>query len=269
MKRLPLIPVLILMLLLLSTPVFAADPPSTEVDVTVVTPGDVDLDVDIYAGGDVDVTIDGVDFKQTAATANDAYSTANDAYRKAFAPTNHLWDYSYYWSRSGIGNMVEGRLAELEGVANLMISAQAKLIQGYELTSEEVSNINIGLDRVRASSADSVKTIEATLNDLKAQDEKTWNQLMYGAEAHIAILEGLSSIQSQDILALQAEVGTLTIEGDSLVGQLDKVRADHLYLRSYTNYLQLQYLYYFWILGGIVAVLAVGLIVALRRKWYE
>ena len=258
MKRLWITPIILLVICLLATPVFAVDPPDTEVDVTVVTPGDVDLDVDIIAGGDVDVTVDGVDLKATA-------STAQTAYDKAFG-FNSWNDFILYWRLTGIGPNIQGQIDELQAISVLLMSAEAKLIQEQELNEEELSSIQTMLasfGKTNAETASALGTFgtEMTmeLDSLQGRDDEIWNQLMYGAEAHITLLEGLTAEQESRIAMLQTETTSLSTE-------LETARANQVGLLNYVDYLQRQYLYYFWILGGVMIVLTTGLIVALKRK---
>jgi hypothetical protein len=239
------------MLFTIAGSVFAGDPPDTQVSVGVVTPGDVDLNVNIDAGGNVNAIVDGVDLHQTAAMASDAYIRGQQN-------TDWLGTWVYYWKLSGMGNMVNSRLSQLEGFANLLTNASAKLIQGQELTSQEVSDINTQVGSLQTSTDASLADINTALVNLKAQDDKTWNQLMYGAETHIAMLDTRLVEQEQVIVNLQTET-------DLLKAQLDVANTNYTNLRNYTDYLQRQYLYYFWIMGiAIVAMLV--LVIALRKR---
>lgn len=265
-RRLAIILLVLVCLALNATPVFAADPPGTEVDVVVVTPGDVDLNVGINAGGDVDVTIDGVDFKQTTATANYAASKAQDAYnrtRNAFTP----WDFQYYWNME-VGPYVMGQIAELQGLTMLLLDAEAKLIEGHELTKEEITDVRVALSTLANVDTETISALDGldaetfmALSSLQERDDVIWNQLMYGAEAHIAVLE-------EDALVLRAEVNTLTSAGESLQAQLDMTRADHASLVEHSNYSQQQLLYYIWTLAGACVLLfgAAVVIFATRQR---
>ncbi len=255
-KFLLLIPVLLVIFLVHATPVLAYDPPDMDVDIGIDTPGDVDLDVNVSAGGDVEVTVDGVDFKQTARMAREAYS-------KATAPTNFLWDYSYYWQISGIGPGIEREIAELQELAKLLLDAEAKLIQEHELTKDELSAIRTAvssLDEANAEVAAALDSLDAetsvALDSLRERDEEIWNQLMYGAEAHLASLEEVVVEQGTRIAELQAQIDTLS--------------TDNANLYAYVDYLQKWYLYYFQIGCGVVAALGAGLlsllVVVLRRR---
>ena len=128
MKKLLLIPMLILVLVLFATPVLAADPPDMDVDIGIGTPGDVDLDVGINAGGDVDITIDGVDFKQTANTASSALNRANDAWHRQDGGAINSADWYNYWYKemAPVGDAIN----QLNGMMNFVMGAEAKLIEG-------------------------------------------------------------------------------------------------------------------------------------------
>ncbi len=248
------------MSILWAAPVFAADPPGMDVDVTVVTPGDVDLDVGIIAGGDVDITIDGVDFKQTAAIAQSAYNAAH-------SPHNGLFDFTYYWHLSGIGGQLSAQLSELRNMSNVLLSAEAKLIEGSKFTGAEISIIRESVDSLESETAGLFTALQeadtdtaATLASLQERDEEIWNQLMYGAEYHISLLEVRATAQDARIAGLEAQAETLSAE-------LTVAESNFVTLLNYTDYLQRQYLYYFWIIGGVMLVLAISLIcVAGRNK---
>ena len=254
MKRVIVVTVVAVLLLCFATPILADDPPGMEVDIGVSTPGDVDLNVDINAEGNVDVTIDGVDLQQTAGLAQEAYNKANE-------PKNFLWDYSYYWQLSGIGPMVEGQLNQLNGLTNLLINAQAKLIQGQLLTGDEVGAISREIEDAKASNAASIAEINILMQKLQVQDEITWNQLMYGAEYHLGLLDNRVTEQEQTIVNLQAKT-------DLLQTQLEIINTNHTNLWNYTNYLQRQYLYYFWVIAGCGLIITALLVLVLiqRRK---
>lgn len=121
-----------------ASPVFAADPPGTEVNVGVVTAGDVDLDVGITAGGNVNVTVGGVDLQLTAAMARDAYEKAN-------SPHDGFFDFNYYWNRTGIGGWVSNTFDNVWQAIELIINAQAKLIQELESANARIDALEARL----------------------------------------------------------------------------------------------------------------------------
>jgi len=262
MKRIFLVVISVLMLLVLCvTPAFAQDPPDTEVDVTVVTLGDVDLDVGIVAGGNVDVTVDGVDLKETAALAQTAYNQAN--YNP---PTNHMWDYTYYWYRTGLGERIEGQIAELQQISGILIDANAKLIiatgqsaEGLESLATRLMALSSETDEALCQLKVDAELLRVDAQSMKARDDEIWSQLMYGAEAHIAILDAQLAVQESKVSGLQVEL-------TSVKAQLETADANNYALRNYVDYLQRQYMYYFWIVGGALVLLSVLLIVLLRRK---
>ena len=257
-KLLLIIPVILILSLLFASPAFAVDPPDTQVDVTVVTPGDVGLNVDINAGGDVTAIVDGVDLHQTAATAQSASAMAWDSWQK-WVGADFMSDYVYYWKITGIGPMVEGRLAELEALAGLLTNAQAKVIQGYQLTNEEVASITVALKSVKENTGVSFNSINAAIGELKVQDDVTWNQLMFGAEAHIADLELRFQEQVQVISQMKADA-------DYMRARAEVSDLNHANLLSYTDYLQRQYLNYFWVAGGVGLLLVACVIFLSLRK---
>lgn len=244
MKRLLVSIIVSLVLVSFATPVFAQDPPDTQVGVTVVTPGDVDLDVGINAGGDVDVTVDGVDLDATARMARFAYTNAKRNEGKGFV-TYSEW-YTYFYKEMKVYNQV---LANMDGILGVLADAEAKLVQGQDLTKSEIGAINEVLAGLKLE-------VGGSFADIKAQEEKTWNQLMYGAEAHIAILDTQLAEQQQTLTNLQTDTKA----------ELDNANLNYVNLLNYTDYLQRQYLYYFWICGGGMVVLLSIVLGALLRK---
>lgn len=259
MKKIFLVVISVLMLLMLcASPAFATDPPDIEVDVTVVTPGNVDLDVEINAGGDVDVTVDGVDLKETAALAQSAYNQAN--YNP---PTNLMWDYTYYWQITGIGPQIERQIAELQQISSILLNSNAKLIIATGQSAGEQESLAARLSVLGSETDETLLQLKAdagaVTKSLRERDDKIWNQLMYGAEAHIAILDEELTVQEGKISGLQVELGLVK-------AQLETADANNVALWNYVDYLQRQYMYYFWIIGGILGLLVILLVVTLRRK---
>jgi uncharacterized protein YukE len=240
-----------LILVSFAAPVFAQDPPDTQVTVGVVTSGDVDLDVDINAGGDVDVTVDGVDLDATARMARIAYTNAKRNEGKGFV-TYSEW-YKYFYKEMKAYNQV---LANMDSVLGVLADAEAKLMQGQDLTKSEIGAINEALVGLKLEVGGSLADINFAISDIKAQEEKTWNQLMYGAEAHIAILDTQLAEQQQVLTNLQADTKA----------ELDVANLNYVNLLNYTDYLQRQYLYYFWICGSGMVVLLGIVVGALLRK---
>lgn len=201
------------------------DDGSIDVGITVVTPGDANVNVGIDAGGNVNLNVGGIDLnglnnQVNKLSENDGSGSINTAdwyryFSKEMTPyTNFI---------SGLGNTV-----------SLLTEAEAKLISGQELSQAEIANIGI------------------LINELKTQDDKTWNQLMNGAEYHLSLMDTTVATQEAQIENLQA--------------QLDTAQANNTDLRNYTDYLQRQYLYYFWILGGACLVLFVMSMVLFFRR---
>ena len=245
MKKLLLIPVLLVVLLLSATPVFAGDPPpGTEVDVTVVTPGDVDLDVGINAGGDVDITIDGAKYPPDNSLSGGAWGQG---------------DVLSWWGVES--QYIQATFRQMQHTIDLLAVAGAKLISEQALTVEELEELDVALDEV----ANLVESTDASINALQestetsivalqSRDTEIWNQLMYGAEAHIVILEDRVDSQETEISELQSQ--TVALSND-FSARLEASRVDYANLLNYVDYLQKQYLYYFWILGGVAVALAI------------
>ncbi|GAH33754.1 unnamed protein product, partial [marine sediment metagenome] len=177
-----------------------------------------------------------------------------------------LWDYSYYWNRSGIGARIEEQIAELQEVANLMVNAQAKLIILNTETGESATAQAVKVEKLDVRLGVLLEELTSELSDLRTQDEITWNQLMYGAEAHILILEEVITIQSENILALQEEVRLLTDSGNSMSEQLAQSQMDQAYMVSYIDYLRIMGTYGFWIGGACILLLLCLTVWALTKK---
>ena len=257
-KILMVLAAVLLLSVAFASPVFAADPPGMDVDIVVVTPDDVDLDIGINAGGDVDIVIDGVDYKQVAETAQDAY---NKAWSSGFT-TGDFW---IYWNLSGIGSMVNAQLAELQGLAGVLLNAEAMLIEGHELTKGDIADIRKTLALANEATAETsnrlteINTITLeSLAELQAQvDENEW-QLWNGAEYHIGLLEVRATAQEATIIELQNKL-------DNQANEIASVNEWAEYSLAYTNYLRAQTL---WAFGGFTAVLLIAIIwlVAHNRK---
>jgi len=151
MKKLFLVPILLIILSLVATPAFAADPPDMEVDIAVSTGGDVDMDIGVNAGGDVDITIDGVDFKQTAGLAQAAYLHTKER-------SNTMWDYTYYWNITGIGDMVMGAINELRYAIEMLFVSQLELQEQLNATNARIDELEDELDELALSSR--IRTLE-------------------------------------------------------------------------------------------------------------
>lgn len=254
MKKLLIAIMLALITLGIATPVLAQDP--MQVDVGVVTGGDVNVGVNVNAGGSVNVDVNGVDLQDTA-------STAQSAYDKAFAPTDHLNDFSIYWRVSGIGAQVEGQIAQLQGIVQLLIGSQAKLIQENGGNKDTLTGLladTQSLGTQLEQIASEVQSLQSEDTDLKAQDDKTWNQLMNGAEAHLAILQSKTEDMAQQIADQNATISDLQ-------SQLDAANSNYAVLYDYTVANQQQTDLYFLIGGGAgVVILGVALWALLRQR---
>ena len=240
MKRLLIAIVISLVLASFATPVFAQDPPDTEVVVVVTTPGDVDLDVGINAGGDVDITVDGYDFDETARMAYQAYM---DSRATGEGSINTADWYNYFNKEMKVYNQV---LAGMDNTLGILANAEAKLMQGQDLTAVEIRAVNSALADWKLEVGGSLADVDSAIASIKAQEEKTWNQLMYGAEAHIALLDGRLAETQQDLDALAIKTQN----------ERDIADCNYTNLFNQTEYLRVQYLYYFWIMGGVIVVLA-------------
>lgn len=253
MKRLLVAIVIGLILVSFATPVFAQDPPDTQVTVGVVTPGNVDLNVGIDAGGNVSVTVDGVDLQETAGLARSAYD-------KSHEPTNFLWDFSYYWSLSGIGPRINAQIAELQQLIDLLANSQVKLIVANDQSGQTATTLASRVKALTRELEASTSDLQTGMAKLQEQDAVTWNQLMYGAEAHLAILDDQLTEQAQRMDDQGQRV-------NSLEASLEVANTNNANLVNYTDYLQRQYLYYFWICGsGMVLLFGIALVALFRKR---
>jgi len=185
---------------------------------------------------------------------------ARSAYNKSHEPTNFLWDYSYYWGLSGIGPRIERQIAELQKLVDLLANSQVKLIvtsdQSGQTATALASRVQFLTNELEASTFD----LQAGMAKLQEQDVVTWNQLMYGAEAHLAILDGQLTEQAQRIDEHGQRV-------NSLEASLEVANTNNANLVNYIDYLQRQYLYYFWICGsGMVLLLGIALIALFHKR---
>jgi hypothetical protein len=261
MKKLFIIPVVLLLLSVFALPVYASDPSDIEVDIGIVTPGDANINLDVNAGGDANVVVDGVDFKDVAGIAQSAYNIAT----APKPPTNFMWDYTYYWERTGLKEYYDSQLAQLGGISELLLVAQAKLIDDNGDNAATVSQL---LEVLNEASVD-ISNLEGYVATLQAQDEKTWNQLMYGAEAHISILEDVAKQQKVRIDDQESQIEILSQQLVQANQNIDVLYQNNLGLSNYTGYLRVQYMYYFCIMGGCIAVLlgaVIWLAIAKRGK---
>ncbi len=254
-KRLLLIPLVMISSLLFAVPCFAGDPPDTQVSVVVVTPGDVDLGVGVTAGGNVGVTIDGVGLGSIVMGAYNTYAANHPTGGRG------AWD-GIDWYRAWNKEIAPYKelLLQHNDLIGLLAEAEAKLIQKGDLTEEninsiskDISNLNGKLFIVESAMSASLADLGVTISELKNQDEVTWNQLMYGAEAHIAILDTQVIEQSQGITSLQDELVSLKaqneVQGAYIAG-----------FTVYVNTISEEHLLHLRILTGICLVLFMGLV---------
>ncbi len=257
MKKIIVAIIIATMLLSFATPIFADDG-SGGVEVTVSVDsggGDIGLGVGLDSGGgNIDVSINGEPLQGIVDTANQAlfYSTVANG-RGAW--NGRDWYKAWYKNIKPYTDAINNQ----SGLLSMLTEASAKLIKGQGLSQGELGNINVALQSLSNIFDASQKVMNITISDLKTQDDKTWNQLMYGAETQISILQDVVDEQSNVMASMQSQL-------DTQKSALETVNSNYIDLLNYTDYLQRQYLYYFWILGGCVVVLF-GLVVwALTRK---
>lgn len=260
-KKLLIIPILLLMPLLYASPVLADDPPDTEVDIVVVTPGNLDVDMELDSGGDVDITIDGVDFQDTAQTAASAYAGMFNMSNMLAGGAMSSVDWWRYYHRylepqlEGMGNAIGYNNQNL----NLVADAVSSLVKQGNLTNTELSDIGNTLVSLG-------RQIELEAERRDAQDSITWNQLMYGAEYHLSLLDNdFQNLKSALDVRKDNTDESLRVahsNNKALYEYVTKIQADN-------HRMETQYTYYFLATGVIFAVLIaliIWLAVAKQRK---
>jgi len=189
----------------------AADPPDTQVNVGVVTPGNVDLNVGINAGGNTNVTVDGTNMQQVANTANAAYDRAYHV--------DSLGDLIINWKVSGLQKRVEGSISDLQNISSLIINAQAKLIQDNKDSNTKISSIESSTSQLSNAIDSNKKEIDTTISHLQtsvammdtssvARDNK--------AEVDIHNLQQKVNDQNDTIGSLQTQQNYLTSKLDEV-----------------------------------------------------
>jgi len=254
MKRLGIITsIVIIFLATLTTPVLADDPPDMDVDIGIATPGDANVDIDVQAGGDLNVSVNGEGLA-TDQMVQDAYQNAINAIRNATsggAINSHDWwrykskyldpMFSELYQNAGITN--DQLAATMGAVAKLIQETQSSAVIDNE-QSAEIASISVGL-------VDTTARFDTTVGELKAQDDKTWNQLMYGAEYHLSLLDARES----------DDVNRLENYDDYLREGIDIAYQNHQSLNEYAVTVGVQYLLYIRVLAGLVALLVLALVI--------
>jgi hypothetical protein len=220
-------------------PILADDPPDTEVEIGIGSPGDVDVEIDINSGGSSMVTIDGTSYPEAIDRAVSA-ATSGGAIN-----SSDWWRYKAKYLDPLFAQLY-GMLNESSGQLNISMKAIAKLIQD----TDNITKYNTIQD---------TKMLEY-ISALQLQDDKTWNQLMYGAEAHIDILTDRTDNLASDLAELQEQSAYLQ-------QQLDVSNGNMVLLSNHYDYAQKQYLYYLCILGGCcVALFVISTVLMVRVK---
>jgi hypothetical protein len=205
----------LLVVLISSTPALAADPPDTNVDVGVVTPGDLDLNVDVEAGGNVNAIIDGIELD---GVAHDA-SLGSQAY-SWWANADDMKDYLYYWERTGLKATTENRFATIEELINMLLDAQAKLITLNGSNQGRISSVTSKLEGIDREMSAVLPELQEHLSIVTEQVDRNEEQLVSGAEAHISALQ----------ISLASEIATRGAETASFQAQLDDIVRDNIEL---------------------------------------
>jgi len=231
-----------LLMLMATTPALAGDPPDTDVDVTVVSPGDVDLDVDIVAGGDVNVTVDGYDMDAMASQISSlyaglsglSYQITNDWYRlfgKEMASYDQL-------------------LVDINNTLEMLSAAEAMLIEGQRLTTAELTTLNQALKSLVDDINSRDTEVSGELLEIRGLIEGIQRQI----QDHLSLLDGAVLEHEATLIRLQQRVNSLSDE-------LSAVGTEILTLRSENSQIQERYSYYFYGLGGAVIILTLAVIV--------
>lgn len=248
-KGMTVVAVVLITLLLMATPVLAQDPPGMEVDVDIYTPGDADVDIGIDAGGDVSVTIDGTDI-------NEALANVGEHPDGVIGPGD-WWRYKALYLDPLFEGLNSGMMLNHQKLGTSM-NAIARLIADGKVSQSDIQAINFELAKMSAANREfQVASVQ--------RDDEIWNQLMYGAEAHLAILNGVVDGQAVTITALRQQVDNQAAYIDALRQTMD---ANNASFHGQLEYLRVQYMYYLWIVAGGALVLLALAVIALRRKAY-
>jgi hypothetical protein len=245
LKRLLFIPIVMLLLCLWQVPVFAEDPPDTDVDIGVSSPGDVDLDVNVNAGGDTNVNINGNDLNNLA---------TNQYVRDAiYARTSGgAINYNDWWRYKGM--YLDPLFRDLYVLSDnntrnidLALTAVSRLILDGQVTDDQLAQFGATLHQIRQQ----MMTDELENSRQVAALE---DQLLNGAEFHIALLQGVTDTQGQSISDLQAQVGGL----DENLAAYEQVQVlEHRSDAAYLEGLRQQILYAIaGLIAGFVVLLA-------------
>lgn len=252
MKKLFLIPALLILVLLSATPVFADDPPDTEVGIGITTPGNVDIDVDIDAGGDITMNLDGTPYPP----APQAGSPGNGAMSSR--------DYWRYWTKY-IQPIID-QLGVTNSNTNLALDAVAKLIQNDRLTQGQIKELANELDDQQVCMirqiVDSMELAEA----VGEEDSRLQDMIVNGAETHIEMnrlelqsqmgqvtfLQEESNLHKNEIEVLQESILAAENEIDRLNGEVSNL---HLYTTRLTV-----------VVGAVFVVVIACLVVLFRRR---
>jgi len=260
MKKFATLLTVLMVMVLCATPVFAADPPDIEVDIDILIPGDADVSVDITAGGDVSLWVDGYDLDEVAGTA---YSASQGVYDINSRGSWNAYDVSKY-----VAETLAPIIAALQShniAVGILSSAQAKLITEKQITD---SNLLYAVNQIEALDGKTAVALTAQ----EAVDAMIWDQLMNGAEYHIALQDIELGEHESAIAANEANVSNLeqrletaeqynselTAWAVSEVQRLDYERA----------YMEWRLNIWLYILGGASLLLIAGMIsmIATRRR---
>lgn len=256
-KRVLAIFLVIVVSLLIATPCFATDPPDTDVDVTVVTIGDVDLGVDIYAGGSVSVVVGGYDMSQIASQISQTQNAFNQFKQTYGIGLVDIYTFGQHWDKKM--QPYNGLINNMQSVLAILSEAQAKLIQGYQLTNGEVSSIRVALSSLSNTVKELGTMTNSLFEDLRQKDSDIYGQLI----STIDLLNKLQSIVDEKVVSLQSKLDAQTVSQKSA---LETANSNITSLQNHIDYLNGRYLLYLSILGGCAVVLLGLVIWSLVRK---
>jgi hypothetical protein len=264
MKRLLLIIPVIILLLAMVSPALADDPPDGDVnvDIGISTGGDANVDVDVNAGGDANINVNGNNLNDLA-TNQDVQDSlyglpGTGTSSRGCIDTQDWWRYYYQYLVpvfSQLKALSDNNTVNLD----LAMSAIVKLIGSDNLTRADIETIKGGLEFIsRAVNNNDKLRVDA--------DTALWNQLMYGAEAHLSILQAKVDGQGGELEDLQVRADELQSEVDALKGELAQVRSDHANLVGYIEFLKTRYLLFGGIAVAFSVLVSVVLVFTRKRK---
>lgn len=250
MKRVLVSIILVIVLSLIFTvPVMADDPPDTDVDIGIITPGDVTVGIGIDAGGSVVITVNGYNLDQIASQISSIAQALYSLYQAGFITDAYLQNFysqiiapqfeqidDTLTSQNGTITYQGEELNSQGAQLNISLQAIALLILSDNATRQNVMDLATGLDTIN--------------QDRQAGDEALQNQINDNGET----LNGLTTNQD-----------ALTTKQDSMRGDLSIVDSNGRNLSSHVSDLQSTYLI-LWIVTAVICAGLIGTVITLFIK---